>query len=368
MVQYTTMKNCLISLALIVSLVGCTKKDEAEARKSRSGYDSLPDSAVLLQVNESQLTKGEFERQSRLMVELGKLGAPKANSNQVARYTQMMREYCCRRFVTRELCLNEARRAELKVADEQDVIAVSNNFLQLTGLLGKSFTELKAKLSPELVPLLDERLRLDALVQSYFKRKGGKELEVTEKEWQDYVDYIKRMKAWSKAEYDKAMKLGNELVDRFHKGEDFGKLADEYSIAVKQQRDGEGGLWGEYMPGTLLDENVRAAVKKTAVGDCTKPLDTPEGLFIVLVEKRTGSGEVTAVNMNPESLVLRRIVLRLPMLYEQMSRERFDRQCAMEKYQKFQEGLLKKLSDKAKISYPYGTNFWQQVDFPKSVK
>ena len=362
------MKNILILFAVAFLFIGCGKQSEERAVKSvsKSGplllYDTLANSAELVRVNDAVLKKNELECEVNYQVELGKLRDPKRSDNEWSALRLQFLGNSLERFICRELYLKEAAKAELKAPNAEDVIAVSNNLIVMSGQTKLDLPGVRKLLTPESARLLDEHLKTDALVQTYLRVKAGKELVITDKDYAEYCEYIKRMQAWSKAEFDKATKLGNELIERFHKGEDFGKLADEYSLArQKDGFDGPGGAWGEYMPATLLDEEVREAVRKTPVGECTRPIETPEGLFIVLVEKRTGSGDNSAANLNPESIRMRRIVLRLPMNYQAMTRQQFDARAVAERFKAVQEKLLKRLRASAEISYPSGSNLWARV-------
>lgn len=359
----------LLTLFCVVSLFfGCEKQSEKSTAKSapRNGllsfYDTLDKSAEVVRVNGKVLTKAELESEVNYQVELGKLRNPKRSAKEWAAVRQQLLGNSLERFICRELYLKEAAKAELKTPNAEDVIAVSNNLIVLSGQAKLDLPGVRKLLTPESAQLLDEHLKTDALVQTYLRVKAGKELVITDKDYAGYCEYIKRMQAWSKAEFDKAMKLGNELIERFHTGEDFGKLADEYSLArQKAGYDGPGGVWGEFMPGTLLDEEVREAVRKTPVGECTRPIETPEGLYIVLVEDRKGSGDNSTVNLNPETLKMRRIVLRLPMNYQAMNRKQYDVQVVAQRFKAMQERLLKRLRASAEISYPSGSNLWARV-------
>lgn len=346
-------------LALFCVGTGCNRNQETPKREGLSGsYLSLPGTAELIKVGNDVLTKNQLEREVDFLEEMTKLREPKTPEQEWPKIRARLFAFSADRFVCRQLYLQEAKKCELTAPRLEDVVAVSNNYLAMAGQLGKDFAALKKLLTPESAKLLDERLASDALVQTYLKIAAGDSLNVTDEDYEKYCEFSKKQIAWSKSEYDKAMKLGRELVARFRNGEDFGKLADEYSIAIKKGFDGPGGKWGEFMPSTLLDEVVRVAVGKTAVGDCTEPIDTPEGLFIVLVEKRTGSGENSVVNLSPESVLMRRIVLRLPQMYKTMPREMFvtERQSAL--FRKTQETKLARLRSRANIEYPQGSNIW----------
>lgn len=362
------MRSILFLILAALIFAGCGKSPVSGAKKSASvsatetPYDTLADSSEIVRVNGAVLTKAELDREVDFQHELWKLRNPKQSEKGWSRVRPQMLLSARDRFIARELYLGEAANAELCVPKVEDVLAVSNNLIILSGQAKLDLPGVRRLLTPESARLLDEHLKKDALVQSFLRIKAGDQLMITDKDYTEYCEGIKKLQDWSKGEYDKAMKLGNELIDRFHNGEDFGRLADEYSLArQKEGFDGPGGVWGEFMPATLLDEEVREAVKKTPVGECTRPIETPEGLFIVLVEKRTGSGENLPINLNPESLAMRRIVLRLPISYHAMTRQQFEAKALSNRFKAMQEKLLARLREKADVSYPSGSNLWVRV-------
>ena len=82
-----------------------------------------------------------------------------------------------------------------------------------------------------------------------------------------------------------------DLVQRINKGEDFAKLAREFSEDPSRKF---GGDMGYISRGSLLKEieDVAAALKK---GDVSRPFRSPAGLHIIKLEDRIEGGGIEKV-------------------------------------------------------------------------
>lgn len=356
-------------VALSLSLIlGCdchkSTDDESSHSTSNSSYSSLPEGTVVLKIGEFTLTKGELEREVDLQISMAKL----QNQTKPLEYWKKLRPrfvgFAAERFICRELFRREAAKAELKVPDPEDLEAVQKNSLALSGQKGKEFSVLKDLLGEGQYKVLESRVKDDALVQTYLKIKFAKDLAVSDEDYARYSDYADKVLQWQKVEMEKARELGKQIVARFRKGESFADLADEYSFAVRNDCDQPGGVWGEFLLSMLLDDELRDAVRKTPIGECTEPIETPEGLVIVLVEGRAGSGDPSSVNLQPETCKMRRIVLRLPRLDQKMPKDVFVEERIRVKFREVQDRLLERLRARTKVEYPFGSNVWVTAETP----
>lgn len=77
-----------------------------------------------------------------------------------------------------------------------------------------------------------------------------------------------------------------EVLNRFHDGEKFEDLAREYS---QDSRRSKGGDWG-WQKRTDLKKEFSEPLFALKKGECTAPIITPEGCFILYVEDRKYAG------------------------------------------------------------------------------
>jgi hypothetical protein len=86
-----------------------------------------------------------------------------------------------------------------------------------------------------------------------------------------------------------ARRLAEELVTRIVAGEDFGRLAEEYSRYAEYYIEGSEGLWSVRDPASLAEPYAVLAgvAEKIEVGQIAGPIDVPGHAFIMqLVQKR----------------------------------------------------------------------------------
>jgi parvulin-like peptidyl-prolyl isomerase len=82
-----------------------------------------------------------------------------------------------------------------------------------------------------------------------------------------------------------AKELADDLIKRIQSGEDFGKLARQYSYGPMKEF---GGLWRPVQPESLAEpyDKLAAAAKNLEVGQIADLIVTPEHLFIMKLEER----------------------------------------------------------------------------------
>lgn len=87
----------------------------------------------------------------------------------------------------------------------------------------------------------------------------------------------------------KARRKANELAKRAREGEDFGKLAEEYSDG---HRAAFGGLWPEVQPSSLASPYtiLAEAAEKMEPGEIAGPLETVRHVFVMKLEDKKNAG------------------------------------------------------------------------------
>ena len=95
-----------------------------------------------------------------------------------------------------------------------------------------------------------------------------------------------RLKVWVPNEYHElAKKLATRLLTRIQSGEDFGKLARQYSHGPMREF---GGLWQPMQPGSLASpyDMLAAEAENTEPGQIASLVVTPEHVFIMKLEEK----------------------------------------------------------------------------------
>ena len=149
----------------------------------------------------------------------------------------------------------------------------------------------------EAITMIDREIRQkiqipDSQIQAYYKDHPA-EFSVTEEKYQLAQILIAVPEGASPDQVAAAQKKAESVRAQALKGKDFGELAREYSDDDSKSKGGE---LGEFTPGDLNDQ-IKAGVDETKVGDITRLIHTKYGFHIIKVEAHQQPGEqpLTAV-------------------------------------------------------------------------
>ncbi|GBD97024.1 MAG TPA: hypothetical protein ENG83_03905 [Nitrospirae bacterium] len=207
-------------------------------------------------------------------------------------------------LIDMKLQLQEARKMGLDVNDAEIDGAIN----EIKNKYGLTDETLMNSLKAEGLTTEDYRARLadQILVQKVVNFAVRNNIVISDKEIEKYYED-------NKAKYDVEEKLkirqiffalpedesqkqavearARDLVQRINKGEDFAKLAREFSEDPSRKF---GGDMGYISRGSLLKEieDVAAALKK---GDVSRPFRSPAGLHIIKLEDRIEGGGIEKV-------------------------------------------------------------------------
>jgi hypothetical protein len=155
---------------------------------------------------------------------------------------------------------------------------------------------------------------------------------------------------------------GKALCEQLKSGEDFIKLAEQYS----EVKDNPVGEWGTFVKGEIEHAQLRDAAFSIPVGAVSEPIDTAEGLVIIKVFSR--SIEVlgpTTVSTGPSTVKLGRILLRMAdggLHVPPPSREEVEKMILEQRVKNVQNEWIPALAAKVLIEYPNGTNLWKVAE------
>lgn len=141
-----------------IAFVGCDRRDEAVP------YAQLGDDAVLVSVDGVSYTKGDFERDLAVRMDLLKLSLNTFSDAQLKAQRTQFRDQAIDQFVSRELLLGEAKRRRVELTNE-DMLAYQENFSRgLSAKVSVGFGAVEGALGGR-VTAFRASLRKDALSQ-----------------------------------------------------------------------------------------------------------------------------------------------------------------------------------------------------------
>ena len=161
--------KCAVMLAALgtIAFVGCDRREES------APYAQLGDEAVLVSVNGVDYTKGEFERDLAVRMDLLKLSLGEFSDAQLEERRTQFRDQAIDQFVSRELLLGEAKRRRMVLAAEE-MLAYQDEFSHglsarvpvafgaIETVLGKRVTAFRASLRKDaLSSKASARMRAD---------------------------------------------------------------------------------------------------------------------------------------------------------------------------------------------------------------
>ena len=342
-------------LALIV-LAGCGDGASSTPSKGDSGvtlYSNLATNDVIVSVNGVKLTKQDAERRADLSLALvrakdhfqGNPNDPKIRALFVRRVVGQ--------FIS-ETLISEAARKNGVVPSPDSIERVKGDLLAAFGDEGLSFEAFYKKIPTKLRGDLDRNIATAATIHDYIKAQLGDQATVTEKDIDEVVAFGEEKKAESTRLMAEQRQKAVELHKRLLNGEDFSVVAKESYTA---DDDDCNGTWGEFQPATLesMYPGILKLVSPLKPGEFTAPVEFDEGMYIIQLVSREGSGAPSVFTSQPETLTLKRIVVALPVMYEVATRAAIKHDLLAERMTRFQkEKLLPSLQQKATILWPNG--------------
>ncbi|MBI4228913.1 MAG: peptidylprolyl isomerase [Deltaproteobacteria bacterium] len=242
---------------------------------------------VIAVVNDDVITLSEFEEKL---------------PNQNANITPQQEKIILDQMIEQKLLEQQAEKLGIRVSESD----VDNAIRSVTGKFNLTDDQMREVLAKENLTLeqFREQWRLQILSQKVIASKLQGKLAVTEDEIEEYyrtnygsgekIDEVKishiLISPDAAGGEDQAKQRADEIAERAKSGEDFEKLAREYSddtiSAVK------GGELGYFKRGDLV-ESLESAAYSTPAGQVGGPVRSPAGYHIVKVlDKKTGEGDL----------------------------------------------------------------------------
>jgi peptidyl-prolyl cis-trans isomerase SurA len=303
MISKYFLRSSLVALAVLVATGAYAQTREA----SSSGV--LLD-RVAATVNEGVVLQSELEEQMYIIASRmreQKVDLPAQN---------VLQRQVLDRLVLQELQMQRANRAGIKVPDE----TLNNALADVAKQNGIKLTELPDALAAQGIEYSGyrEQLRKELAMQILRQRDVFSRINVSPREVEQFLERQKKMpsdaneyhvshiliavpQAATPEDLEESAKKSEEVYQKATSGEDFGRLAVQYSNAQTALEGGDLG-WrkGSELP-TFLGE-VIASMK---AGDVTKPMRTPSGYHIIKLNEMKGGSQVIVNQVNARHILIK---------------------------------------------------------------
>jgi peptidyl-prolyl cis-trans isomerase SurA len=283
-----------------------TKQETTQTPSLPSGKRA---EGIVARVNNEVIFYSDLELLGREFFEKVRQQAP---PERVERELQEARKAVLERIIDRTLLEQEAERLKVKITDEE-VEASLQSLLKSRGATKEElYVDLaRQKMSPE---RFKEKLRKELMVARMLDVLVRSHIHVTDKDCQDFYEsnykdlspsaqpsgdavrlqqIIILAKSGSEKEKEEKKKLLEEIRKRVLKGEDFGKLARQYTQGPNPEGGGDCGF---FRPGDLLPELDRVAFNLKP-GEVSQVIETQVGYHLLRV-----MGREEASNKLPEAV------------------------------------------------------------------
>jgi len=303
MISKAFFRGCLIALAVAATQAAWSQTREA----SSSG--SLLD-RVAATVNEGVVLQSELEEQILIISQRlrdQKLDLPPQN---------VLVRQVLDRLVLQELQMQRADRAGIKVSDE----TVNNALNDVANTNNIKLADLPDALAAQGIDYASYRdqLRKELAMQILRQRDVIGRINVTPREIDQFIERQKKLpsetneynvshiliavpQAATPEELDEAARKSDEVYQKATSGEDFARLAVQFSNA---QTALEGGSLG-WRKGPELPTFLTEVIADMKAGDITKPLRTPSGFHILKLNEMRGNAAVIVNQTHARHILLK---------------------------------------------------------------
>jgi peptidyl-prolyl cis-trans isomerase SurA len=301
-------KHFLNSLVITLAVAFGANTAQAQTREASSSGVLLD--RVAATVNEGVVLQSELEEQMYIIASRmreQKMDLPAQN---------VLQKQVLDRLVLQELQMQRANRAGIKVADE----TLNNALADVAKQNGIPLTELPDALAAQGIDYAGyrEQLRKELAMQILRQRDVISRINVSPREIEQFLERQKKMpsdsneydvshiliavpQAATPAELDEAAKKAEDVYQRASSGEDFARLAVQYS---NSQTALEGGRLG-VRKGSELPTFLGEIIADMKAGDVTKPLRTPSGYHIIKLNDMKGASQVIVNQVHARHILIK---------------------------------------------------------------
>ena len=207
-----------------------------------------------------------------------------------------IRQQVLRSLVDEKLQMQEARRVEIEIGDEE----ISNSVKRLAAENKMSYEGIQEFLLENDIQeaTLKAQVESELAWNQFIRRSFGGRLTISEQEVDE--QYEKAVRSVNEPRYqvseillnidsfaddERVTEISNTIVEQLKNGVDFGAVARQFSIAPSAA---DGGQLG-WVAADQLDEVRASIVKQMQPGEISRPFRTQEGVYIIgLADRKQG--------------------------------------------------------------------------------
>lgn len=227
---------------------------------------------------------------------------------------KQLRQQTLNDMINQKVLENELEKSDLQVTDDELARTIAN-VLQKNGI---NIEILRAELAAKGISFEEYKEELKGQIKQmkFIQQQVAANIQVTDQDVQKYKANLKKAKPEDqntvvhlaviikKVDEDispdnirEEVRKWRKITDKARKGEDFAKLAVEYSEGPEAK---EGGDWGSKNLNELPSP-MSSLVRKMKVGSVSDPILMPDGIYIVKILEKSVQDEV-AQSQDDEAL------------------------------------------------------------------
>lgn len=335
-----------------------------------SAWDACPRDGVVLSVNGTTVTKGEFGDYQRMMIALYRNRHPSANAEKMRTIKARVRYAAKAELISMLLMYSNLCAGTNKVDVLESAQAdLKKEYQKAFCARGQTFEQLREAMVDEGVDgCFDRTFKRDVEVRSALVARYPATFSVTAQELTNAVDNVKAYNAAAAATNAFICMTMTNVLKRVRAGEDFAKMANDFS---QDPSRADGGDLGECDAATFGSDEVEyiAAVAALKPGEISDILATDDGYEIV--RKLEDIGKDKSQSGNP-SWRLARIFFRRPYLMPELEGKELVEDILKSKKASLLEDLVPRYQRAARIEFPAGDIFMKsgngKTGKPKKTK
>jgi len=343
------MSNGMASLALAGALLTASVfVYGAGAKPSASPGKADPD-MVIVSVNGAEITRRMVERQADMMVALLRNRRRVLSPEMAARFRSNNLKPISDELFRRTI-ISTVLAGSNVVASAAARAKIEQECVRNLGKKGQAFGDIRALMEKTgFVKEFDFNVDVDARLQEFVTTVHSNEYYVSEEKFAkvkaDVAEYNARAAATNKL----ALAHAQSVLRRARSGEDFGKLADEFSEDPEKEK---GGALGDCDESDFSDDkHVWRAISELPAGSVSDVLDTDDGYAIFKVVRRN---TVEESETGDASLTLARIFFRRAYVFPPQADADLRDDVEQELRAKLLADVYKAFREQSRIVYPNG--------------
>ncbi len=313
----------------------------------------LPGSAVIVKVGDIEITKQDYRTYFKMTEALYRNRHPSYSEEKLKAAAARLRIAALSEILSRSMM--KVAFGAVKGADKELFRKdLQDQYVKTFCRRGQKFGELRsAMVDADVGTFFDKCFEDDLRVKSGMYAAHSNELTVTEADMKSARDRIATYNARASATNEFIQARMASALRRIAAGEDFSKLAQEYSMAKD-----EGCDMGECCLSDFDDEpdDYRTAVAQLKAGEVSDVLENAVGYDILKAVKYTPKDKSST---GAPTWHIQKIHFEKPFFFEEQTDEELKKDLEKEKRDALLAEIMPKLRSMAKVEFPYGREIFQ---------